>query len=213
MVACRRLAVRLRQRLDELAALIAIGTFGWLLEQRHGPFTVLGLFLLCGAGGIALTAAIDPSPLALGGNGAGLGLLCAWAVPDLLARARGEEYDGDLLGTLVIALVLLLMPLAVPEASAIAGFAGAALGLLCGLALARRTRVANALARRPLPPAGSRVSHVPGTPAASSPPLGGARSTHDMACLTRYGVPGIHNTRARKRAGEGRRSRETLYLW
>ena len=124
----------------ELAALIAIGTFGWLLEQRHGPFTVLGVFLLCGAGGIALTAAIDPSPLALGGNGAGLGLLCAWAVPDLLARARGEEYDGDLLGTLVIALVLLLMPLAVPEASAIAGFAGAALGLLCGLALARTGR-------------------------------------------------------------------------
>src|SRR4051794_13912041 len=124
----------------ELAALIAIATFGWLLEQRHGPFTVLGLFLLCGAGGIALTAAIDPSPLALGGNGAGLGLLCAWAVPDLLARARGEEYDGDLLGTLVIALVVLLMPLAVPEASAIAGFAGAALGLLCGLALARTRR-------------------------------------------------------------------------
>src|SRR6185312_12759208 len=92
----------------ELAALIAIGTFGWLLEQRHGPFTVLGVFLLCGAGGIALTAAIDHSPLALGGNGAGL--------------------------------VLLLMPLAVPEASAIAGFAGAALGLLCGLALARTRR-------------------------------------------------------------------------
>jgi membrane associated rhomboid family serine protease len=125
----------------ELAAVVAIGTYGWLLERRHGPFVVLALFLVCGAGGIALTAAIDPSPLALGGNGAGLGLLCAWAVPDLLARARGEDYEGDLLGTLVIALVVLLMPLAVPEASAIAGFAGAAIGLLCGLALARTQRV------------------------------------------------------------------------
>jgi membrane associated rhomboid family serine protease len=125
----------------ELAAVVAIGTYGWLLERRHGPFVVLALFLLCGVGGIALTAAIDPSPLALGGNSAGLGLLCAWAVPDLLARARGEDYDGDLLGTLVIALVVLLMPLAVPEASAIAGFAGAAAGLLCGLALARTQRV------------------------------------------------------------------------
>jgi membrane associated rhomboid family serine protease len=121
----------------ELAAVLAIGVYGWLLEQRHGPFVVLGLFLLCGAGGIALTVAIDPTPLAIGGNGAALGLLAAWAVPDLLARARGEEYDGDLLGTLVIALVLLLMPLAVTEASAIAGFAGAAAGLLCGLVLAR----------------------------------------------------------------------------
>jgi hypothetical protein len=100
----------------------------------------VGLFLLGGAGVSALTAAIDPTPLAVGGNGAALGLLCAWAVPDLLARARGEEYDGDLLGTLVIALVILLMPLAVSEASAIAGFAGGAIGLLCGLVLARSQR-------------------------------------------------------------------------
>jgi len=124
----------------ELAAVLAIGIFGWLLEMRHGPFVVLGVFALCGAGGAALTAAIDPTPLAVGGNGAALGLLCAWAVPDLLARARGEEYDGDLLGTLAIALVLLLMPAAVTEASAIAGFAGGAAGLLCGLVLARSHR-------------------------------------------------------------------------
>jgi membrane associated rhomboid family serine protease len=124
----------------ELAAVLAIGIFGWLLEMRHGPFAVLGLFALCGAGGAALTAAIDPTPLAVGGNGAALGLLCAWAVPDLLARGRGEEYDGDLLGALAIALVLLLMPAAVSEASAIAGFAGGAAGLLCGLVLARSHR-------------------------------------------------------------------------
>jgi membrane associated rhomboid family serine protease len=121
----------------ELAAVVTIGVFAWLLERRHGPIVVLALFFLCGAGGIALTAAIDPTPLAIGGNGAALGLLCAWAVPDLLARGRGEEYDGDLLGTLALALVVLLMPLAVSEASAIAGFAGGAAGLLCGLALAR----------------------------------------------------------------------------
>jgi membrane associated rhomboid family serine protease len=121
----------------ELAAVTAIGVYGWLMERRHGPFAVLVLFVLCGAGGIALTAAIDPTPLAIGGNGAALGLLCAWAVRDVLARARGAEYDGDLLGTLVLALVLLLMPLATPEASAIAGFAGGAVGLLAGLVLAR----------------------------------------------------------------------------
>jgi membrane associated rhomboid family serine protease len=124
----------------ELAAVLAIGIFAWLLELRHGPFVVLALFALCGAGGIALTVAVDATPLAIGGNGAALGLLCAWAVPDLLARVRGEEYDGDLIGTATIAIVLLLMPLAVSEASAIAGFAGAALGLLCGLPLARMQR-------------------------------------------------------------------------
>ena len=124
----------------ELAAVVAIGLYGWLLERRHNAIVVLVLFLLCGAGGVALTAAVDPSPVAIGGNGAALGLLGAWVVPDLLSRARGQDYDGDLLGTAVIAVVVLLMPLATTEASAIAGFAGGAVGLLCGLALTRFAR-------------------------------------------------------------------------
>ena len=124
----------------ELAAVLAIGLYGWLLERRHGPLAVLLVFFLCGSGGIALTAAVDPTPLALGGNAAALGLLCAWMVPDLLRRSRGEDYDGDLLGTVVIAIVLLLMPLADVGASAIAGFAGAAAGMVCGLPFARVRR-------------------------------------------------------------------------
>jgi membrane associated rhomboid family serine protease/DNA-directed RNA polymerase subunit RPC12/RpoP len=120
----------------ELAAVTALGVYGWLLERRHGPFAVLALFVLCGMGGAALTAVVDPTPVALGGNGAALGLLCAWAVPDLVARTRGEDYDGDLIGTAVFAAVILLMPLATSEASAIAGFAGGAAGMAVGLALA-----------------------------------------------------------------------------
>jgi membrane associated rhomboid family serine protease len=121
----------------ELVAVTAIAVYGMLLERRHGPLAVLALFVICGMGGVALTVAIDPTPLALGGNGAALGMLCAWAVPDLIARSRGDEYEGDLLGTAAFAIVLLLMPLAVTEASAIAGFAGGAAGMVIGLLLAR----------------------------------------------------------------------------
>ena len=121
----------------EVAAVTAIGVYGWLLERRHGLIAVVALFVVCGMGGIALTVAVDPSPLALGGNGAALGLLCAWAVPDLVARTRGNDYEGDLLGTAVFAAVLLLLPLATTQASAIAGFAGGAIGMLAGLMLAR----------------------------------------------------------------------------
>ena len=45
-------------------------------------------------------------------------------MPDLLARRAGRDYDGDLLGAGVIALVLLAMPLVRPEASAVAGGVG-----------------------------------------------------------------------------------------
>jgi hypothetical protein len=64
-------------------------------------------------------------------------MLAAWVVPDLRRARRGEEHDGDLLGVLVIAIVVALMPLAVDGASAIATFAGGLMGLLAGLVLAR----------------------------------------------------------------------------
>ena len=82
-------------------------------------------------------ASIDDFPIAAGSNGPALGLLCAWSVPNLLAWRRGDEWEGDLLGTAVIAAVLLLMPLAVDIARRGAGVTGAVVGLVIGLVLAR----------------------------------------------------------------------------
>lgn len=117
-------------------ALSAIALYGVLLERRHGPLPVLLLFFLGGAGGAALTEHFT-SGLALGGNGAGLALLVAWALPDLLSLRRGRDIDGDLLGTAVIGVVLALMPLAVIDASWLSDAAGVVAGLLIGLPLAR----------------------------------------------------------------------------
>ena len=75
-----------------------------------------------------------------GGNGAALGLLCAWAVPDLAARRRGEETDSDMLGVAVIAGVLLLLPVAVPEADPLAGLGGVVVGFAIGFPLATLSR-------------------------------------------------------------------------
>src|SRR4051812_3371324 len=121
----------------QLATLIGIGVFGWLLERRHGPWVVVVLYLLAGAGGMFVEVAIDPTPIAFGANGLALGLLCAWAMPDLLAWRRDEDWEGDLLGTGVIAAVLLLLPLAVRNVSAVAGLTGALAGIAVGYPLAR----------------------------------------------------------------------------
>src|SRR5207247_344299 len=114
--------------------------FGWRLELRHGPVAVVALFLLGGVGGMVAVSALDSTPFAYGGNGLALALLCAWAVPDLLRRRAGAEYDADLLGTLVIAALIFAMSAATVEASIIAAGTGAMAGLVVGLALTRLVR-------------------------------------------------------------------------
>jgi hypothetical protein len=122
----------------EIAVVGAVALFGWLLERRHGGLAVLVLFLVGAAGGAYVATLVSANPQVAGANGGALALLCAWAVPDLLARSGRRDYNGDLLGTGVIALVLLVMPIARPEANPIAGGVGVLAGYLGGLGLARR---------------------------------------------------------------------------
>ncbi len=119
------------------AALLTVAVFGWLLERRHGPLVVLALFLGAGASGALLAEVVYAEPVVSGANAGALALLAAWAVPDLEAARSHTYYDGDLLGTCAFALVLLALPLALPEVSWLAGVTGGVLGLACGLGLSR----------------------------------------------------------------------------
>ena len=122
----------------QFVTLFAVAIFGWLLERRHGALAVLVLFAAGAVGGTYVASLVHVDHQIAGANGGALALLCAWAVPDLLARRAGREYGGDLLGAGVIALVLLAMPLVRKEASAVAGGVGVLSGYLGGVALARR---------------------------------------------------------------------------
>ena len=127
----------------QFVALVAVGVFGSLLERRFGWVAPLILFLAGGAAGAAAAVAVDLPPLLaetpiyllLGANGSALALLGAWLVDDRRAARRGEDRGSDLIGVWVFAAVLLLLPLAVEEASVVAGFTGAATGALLGLVL------------------------------------------------------------------------------
>jgi membrane associated rhomboid family serine protease len=121
----------------QLAVLLAIGIYGWRLEARHGPLVVIALYLVCGVGGDAIANAAGTDDLIFGAPGAAMGMLAAWALPDLLRARRGAEHDGDLLGTAVIFAVLALLPAVTPYASAVATFSGLALGLIAGALLLR----------------------------------------------------------------------------
>jgi hypothetical protein len=118
-------------------ALLTVAIFGWLLERRHGAHIVLAAFFGAAVSGALVALAVYPLPILSGANAAALGLLAAWAVPDLLeARAR-RYYDGDLLGAAALAAVLLLMPYARAEASWLAGVVGGLAGLFIGYGLGR----------------------------------------------------------------------------
>jgi membrane associated rhomboid family serine protease len=122
----------------EIVALGAIFLFGWLLERRHGAWAPLLVFVVGGAAGNFLAIAGDDIGFFIaGGNGAALALLAAWAMRDVLGRRRGVEDDSDLLGALAIAAVLILLPLASVEASALAGLGGGIAGVILGVILAK----------------------------------------------------------------------------
>jgi membrane associated rhomboid family serine protease len=122
----------------EVICLGAVFLFGWLLERRHGPWAPLLVFLVGGAAGMFLAiAGNDIDIVTAGGNGAALALLAAWAMRDVLGRRRGIEDDSDLLGALAIAAVLILLPLAAVDLSALAGLGGGIAGVIFGLLLAR----------------------------------------------------------------------------
>jgi len=110
--------------------------YGSLIERRHGAVVLLALALIGGAGGLALAGRAS-GDVFMGGNGAALALLCAWAVPDLSRLLRKHDFDGDLIGTGVLATVIALMPLAAPRASWVAAGVGAGAGLALGFLLDR----------------------------------------------------------------------------
>jgi membrane associated rhomboid family serine protease len=121
-----------------LAVGIAIAIFGSSIEGRYGTAVTLGFFLAAGAAGMYLASELEDFPLAFGGNGAALGLLCAWLVRDLRDRRSGFDTESDLLGVAVIAAVLAAMPLLETTANELVGVGGAAVGALLGLALPAR---------------------------------------------------------------------------
>ena len=121
----------------EIAALGSIFLFGWLVERRHGRWAPLLVFLVGGTAGMLAVVALDDGNPALGGNGAALALLAAWAMRDVLARRAGREDDADLLGTLAIAVLLVLLPLATSDAHPLAGLVGGVTGIVLGLVLSR----------------------------------------------------------------------------
>jgi membrane associated rhomboid family serine protease len=121
----------------EVAALAAVAIFGILLERRHGMWAPLAVFLIGGAAGMLLVTGVDELSVAVGGNGAALALVAAWAMRDVLGRRKGREDEADLLGVLAIASLLVLLPVATDDAHALAGLGGGVAGIVMGIGLAR----------------------------------------------------------------------------
>lgn len=115
---------------------LAISIFAPGLERRIGSAVTAVLLLACGSLGMlgadaAASAGIDDALVAAGANGIALGALGAWTMIRLGEARRGGD-SPDLAGIAVIAVALLLLPIAETTASPIAGIAGGLVGTAAG---------------------------------------------------------------------------------
>jgi membrane associated rhomboid family serine protease len=124
----------------ELITLGTVAIFGTHLERRFGWPVPIFLFLVCGALGVYVSVSLDDLQLAIGANGAAMGLLAAWLVDDRLAARRGEDRGNDMIGVIVIGAVVLLVPVMTDQASAVAGVVGGLVGALIGVPLSTLKR-------------------------------------------------------------------------
>lgn len=118
--------------------ILAVAVFGSMIERRDGHAAVAVVFAVCGMGGAAVAGALETVPLALGANGAALGLIGAWVMAEGLRVGSGEREWTELIPAGACAAVMLLVPLAAPEASPLAGLVGLAAGMAIGMVLGRR---------------------------------------------------------------------------
>ena len=117
---------------------IAMAIFGTSIERRYGAPVLLLIFLAGGAAGMYAASEVEEIPLAMGGNGAALSVLAAWAIRDIRDRREGEDTESDIFGVIAIAAVLGLMPLLEVTADVWAGIIGAGVGCIAGLLLPKR---------------------------------------------------------------------------
>lgn len=115
---------------------LAISIFTPGLERRLGSAPTALLILACGALGLlgadaASNAGLDDAFVAAGGNALALGALGAWTMLRLGETSREDE-NPELVGVIVVAVALLLLPLAEASASPVAGIIGGLVGVTAG---------------------------------------------------------------------------------
>ena len=85
----------------QFAALGSVGIFGWLVERKYGWLTMLVVWLITASGSLAVVKAVESAPaggsefgiegpIVMGASYGALGLLCAWALPLVLARGARD---------------------------------------------------------------------------------------------------------------------------
>jgi membrane associated rhomboid family serine protease len=132
---------------DDLGYLFVVGValaiFLPALERRIGLIPAALLVIVCGALGMLAADGIDSAisdgyPIAAGGNGLALGVLCAWLLLRESERRADPTSEYNHVAVAVAAAVLVLLPLVEDSASVWAGTVGILVGFGFGMAATRR---------------------------------------------------------------------------
>lgn len=108
------------------------------LERRLGSVPTLILLIACGSLGVLAAYGVEHQrgviELIGGGNGIALGAIAAWYVVERTETGNFADEKPDLVGVLVCAAVIMLLPVVVETANIWSAVAGGAVGALAGLA-------------------------------------------------------------------------------
>jgi membrane associated rhomboid family serine protease len=120
---------------------LALAIYGPGLERRLGSLATAILFIACGSLGVLAAYGVEEQrgsiELIAGGNGMALGAIAAWWVIVRAEAKRTATFEEiEVVGVLVSAGVVLLLPAVVDLANLWAGLAGGAVGALAGLSAA-----------------------------------------------------------------------------
>jgi membrane associated rhomboid family serine protease len=117
---------------------LGLAIFATPLERRLGSLPTAVLLLACGALGMLAASGVadarDDFAVIAGGNGMALGALAAWFAVRRAEAQGAIDQEYDVIGVIVAAAVLIVLPLFVPSADLVAGLVGGAVGALAGLA-------------------------------------------------------------------------------
>lgn len=115
--------------------MIALYQIGKIIEDNYGGLKFLGIFILSGIGGAALSAFMNPNVISIGASGAIFGLIGAMLGNAIRKNRYSQDLGFDKRAIIIFAVSYLLLGFVIPNIDNWAHIGGFLVGIILGIFL------------------------------------------------------------------------------